>query len=177
MAVKLNLLPQGAGITGELGKTLKLTRMLGVIAVAFFLVFTIGISAFFVLSTLTLKNLNSDLDSLKSQISTQEATEQKVVLLKDRLAKIKTALATPGALKNFDTVIPYVSGLGAGSTISTLDVSPEKVTLSLVFTTRAGVSDFTSSLSTSKNFSSAVLTSFVFNPAAGYQVNVNLTAK
>ena len=177
MAIKLNLLPPEARVTGTLGKVLNTTRMLGVIGVAFFLVFTLGISAFFILSTVTLNNLNSNLDALKSQITALQTTETQAVLLKDRIGKIKTALSLPNSVKNLDTTNPIISSLGPAASLGELDVDSQKVDLSLVFTSNVDTSAFIKSLSDSQSFTTATLTSFSYSPAGGILVGVRLIPK
>jgi hypothetical protein len=177
MAVKLNLLPQGTSVTGTLGKVLKTTKMLGVIFIAFFLIFTLGISAFLIISTISLRNLNSDIDSLKSQISTLESTEQQAVLLKDRLAKIKTALAVPSSIKNLDGANPYISNLPPTASLTELNIDPQKVDFSIQFGSSNDLSVFLRDLSDTKNFPVGVLTSYSFNPITGYLISVRLSNK
>ena len=99
MATKINLLPPGFGVTGNLGKILKAVRMVGVIGLAFFLVFGLGISIYFIVSTITFNALKSETNSLKEQVKTLQTTEQQIVLLKDRIGKINMALGLPEAIK------------------------------------------------------------------------------
>jgi Tfp pilus assembly protein PilN len=176
MAVKLNLLPQGTSISGSLGKALKLTKMLGVIAAAFFLVFALGLSALFILNTITLNRLNSDVNTLKGQITALESTEQKAVLLKDRLSKIKTALLLPSAVPNLDKVNSLVAALPPATILSELNVDPQKVDLTIRFNATGDLSTFMKSLATSKSFTSVVLTTFGYNPSSGYTVGVRLSS-
>lgn len=181
MAININLLPPGFGITGTLGKILKLTRMLGVIGLALFLFFALGISAFFISSTMTLNGLNSDNGSLKDQIKTLQSSEQQVVLLKDRIGKINTVLGLPDAIKTLNIIEPFISNLSASSSLSQLDIDPIKIDLSLQFSSTADTSAFIKSLSNmkslpdSKVFTSVVLTSFGYNPISGYLVGVSAT--
>lgn len=177
MAVKLNLLPPGVGVTGSMSKALNTTRMLGVIALAFFLLFTLGISGFFILNTVTLNNLNSDVDSLKSRLASLQTVETQTVLLKDRLGKIKTAFALPDSRKNLDAVNPLLSGLGPSATLSELNVDPAKADISLTFTSNADTSAFMSSLAGSQNFASATLTTYSFSPVGGILVGVRIVPK
>ena len=175
MANKINLLPPGINIGGSLGKILKLTRMLGVISVALFLIFALGISVYLIISTITMNGLNSETDSLKVQVKALESTEQQVVLLKDRIGKINIALAQPEALKNLDDVEPFISGLGPSTSLSQLDIDPQKVDLSLNFKSTLDTSTFIKSLSDSNTFKSIVLMSFGYYPTSGYSVSVSLT--
>lgn len=164
-------------MTGTLGKALKTTKMLGVIAIAFFLVFTLAISAFFILSTITLGSLNSDNDSLKAQVSALQSTETQVVLLKDRVGKIKTALNVPSAIKNLDSVTPFVSSLGPTASLNELDVDSQKVDFSVLFASTADLSTFLKTLTNSTTFTSEVMTSFGYSPTSGYLLGVRLTGK
>lgn len=177
MAVKLNLLPPGVGVAGRVGKLLKIAKMLGVIAVAFFLIFTLGISALFILNTSTLNQLNSDVDSLKSKIVSLESTEQQAVLLKDRVGKIKLVLGFPSAIGNLDKVNSFVASLPPTATLSELDVDPQNVDFSVQFTSINDLSTFLRTLADTKLFPSGVLTSFGFNPATGYALSVRLANK
>lgn len=177
MAIKLNLLPPETRATGTLAKVLNTTRMLGVIGIAFFLVFTLGISAFFILSTVTLNGLNSNIGSLKSQIAALETTETQVVLLKDRIGKINTALNLPNSIKNLDVVNPVISNLSPSTSLSELDVDTQKVDISMIFTSNADTSAFIKSLSDSQNFKTATLTTFSYSPGGGILVGVRLIPK
>lgn len=175
MATKINLLPPGFGVTGELGKILKVARMLGVIGAALFLIFGLGISIFFIISTITFNGLKSQTDSLKTQIKALQETEQQMVLLKDRIGKISTALGFPEAIKNLDAIDPFISNLSPSASLNQLEIDPQKIELSLQFRSTADTSAFVKSLSESKDFTSVILTSFGYDPTNGYTVGVNIT--
>lgn len=177
MAVKLNLLPPEYTTTKGLGSLLKATRALGIISIAVFIVFTLGVSAFFVISTLTLKNLNSDLDSLKGQISSQEKSEQQIVLLKDRLSKIKSIIGTEDASNVLSDVNPYVTGLPTDSTLGELDLDSLSADFSVTFRSNSNLSAFMSQISQVKEFQNVRLTSFAYNPESGYTIGVSLERK
>lgn len=177
MAINLNLLPPEYGTLGNLGKILKVTRALGVIAMALFFVFALGVSGFFIASTIAINNLNSDVGALKSQVVAQQTSEQQIVLVKDRIGKIKTVLAKPDALKNLAAVNPYVSGLTPSTTLSDLSVDSDKVAFSLVFKNNADLTNFMSQISQDKNFGSVELTSFTFNSTSGYSVEITTATK
>ena len=187
MVIRINLLPPGFGVTGNLGKVLKLARMLGVIGAAFFLVFGLGISTFFIVSTITFNGLKSETDSLKAQIKALQETEQQVVLLKDRIGKINAALGLPEAIKNLDAIEPFISNLSSSASLNELDIDAQKIDLSLQFRSSADTSAFIKSLSDTKSlsdmkslpdskvFTSVVLTSFGYDPTNGYTVSVRMT--
>lgn len=177
MAIKMNLLPPEYGATKGLGKLLKSVRTLGIVSIAVFLVFALGISAFFIISSVTLNNLNSNLDSLKVQITSQQASEQQIVLLKDRLAKIKLALNSPSANKNLAAIYPYVSGLPGDASLSEFKLDSTKADITVVFRSNDQLTSFLQKLGGSKDFNSVSLTSFVYSPESGYSVGISAGQK
>jgi len=175
MATKINLLPPGFGVTGNLGKILKAVRMVGVIGLAFFLVFGLGISIYFIVSTITFNALKSETNSLKEQVKTLQTTEQQIVLLKDRIGKINMALGLPEAIKNLDAIEPFISNLSSSASLNQLEIDAQKIDLSFQFRSTADTSAFIKSLSDMKDFRSVVLTSFGYDSTNGYTVGISIT--
>ena len=175
MATKINLLPPGFGVTGNLGKILKAVRMVGVIGLAFFLVFGLGISIYFIVSTITFNALKSETNSLKEQVKTLQTTEQQIVLLKDRVGKINMALGLPEAIKNLDAIDPFISNLSSSASLNQLEIDAQKIDLSFQFRSTADTSAFIKSLSDMKDFRSVVLTSFGYDSTNGYTVGISIT--
>ena len=172
MPIKLNLLPAEYVVSGALGRILKTTRSLGVIFLAAFLIFVFGLGAFFVVSTLQLRNAAGSEADLKSQIATEEQSEQKIVLLKDRLKKIKTTLALPSSTKNLENLDPFISSIGGGATLTELAVDSGKADVSINFKNNSDLSAFLGNIDTIKTFKSVIMTTFGFNPASGYLVSL-----
>src|SRR3989344_6948892 len=175
MATKINLLPPGFGVTGNLGKILKAVRMVCVIGLAFFLVFGLGISIYFIVSTITFNALKSETNSLKEQVKTLQTTEQQIVLLKDRIGKINMALGLPEAIKNLDAIEPFISNLSSSASLNQLEIDAQKIDLSFQFRSTADTSAFIKSLSDMKDFRSVVLTSFGYDSTNGYTVGISIT--
>ncbi len=174
MAVKMNLLPPEYAVGKGLSRVLKTTRMLGVVALAVFIIFALGLTGFFVFSSLTLRGLTVENDNLKSQITALSASEQKMVLLKDRLKKIKALQVMASSIKNLNSVDPIIAGVGGNITLTELAIDPQKVDISVLIRSNNDLTVFLQSLKTSGVFKSVVLTSFGFNPASGYLANIRL---
>lgn len=175
MAVNLNLLPPELAVSKSLGRVLKTLRALGVISIAVFLVFAVGLGIFFIISTISLGNLNSSISQHESQISAQESSEQQIIILKDRIAKISQAKSTPSALKtvtNFDTLL---TNLSPDSTISQFNADSSKADISMGFKSNPDLTSFLQAVTTSKLFKSVILSSFGYGPNQGYSVGVTLT--
>jgi hypothetical protein len=177
MAVKLNLLPTDYTLTGSLGNIVKALRPLNTILLALFLIMTIGMGGFFIFGSIFLKDLNTQNSNLESQIQTQSTAQQQIVLLKDRLAKIKLVQATPEASKNLTKTDPLLTLVSGNSLLTELDVDPLKTTASVVFRSNTDLVNFLKTVGSSEAYKSISLGSFNYNPGVGYQVSLTLLNK
>jgi len=177
MAVKLNLLPPELAVDKNLGAALKITRSLGIISLAAFILFVVGVSGFFIFDSITLKNLNTDVNTLTSQISVQSTSEQQIVLLKDRIKKISSIQSTPTSLSNLIAIDPFLSNLSSTATIGELNVDSQKMNLLVNFKSNDDLSNFLKNMSNSGVFKTVTLTSFGLNPSSGYSVGTSIQIK
>jgi hypothetical protein len=173
MAVNLNLLPPELAVSKNLGRALKTLRALGVIGVAAFLIFAVGLGILFIVSTINLNGLNTNVNQLKSQVSAQEASEQQIIILKDRIAKIVEAKAVPSALKTIVNVDAFLSDLSPDSTINQFNAGSTKADISMSFKSNADLTSFLQAVSVS-SFKSVILSSFSYSPSQDYSVGVSL---
>lgn len=177
MAVKLNLLPPDYSLSAPVRQTIKMVKSLSVILLGLFIVMTSGIGAFLIISSISLKNLSAENESLKVQIQEQSTVQQQVVLLKDRLSQIKTVQAMPSAIDNLNKIIP-VSNLVTGSSyISELSVDTQKTSASIVFRSNSDLTNFFKSISENEDYSSITLGTFNYSPIVGYQISLSFTNK
>lgn len=174
MAVTLNLMPQELVVTGSWGKILKTLRMLNVILLSGFLIFALGVAAFFIFSSLSLRSMTAQEDSLKAEIATQVTVEQQIVLLKDRIAKIKKVQTLPSSAGNLDKLSPLLGSTGQNSSLSELDVDPKKIDVSIIFKTNSDLSNFMKNVLPESAFKNVSLSSFSFSPVSGYLAAFNM---
>lgn len=177
MAIKLNLLPPELAVDKRTGGILKSLRSFNLVLIAIFIIFTIGLSVYFVFTSVMLKNKVASVDSLKGKIRTLQTSEQQIVLLKDRIKKITLAQNKPSAIKNLDLTNPVLSALSGNSQITEMDVDVGKIVFLISFKTTADLTNFFENLSKSTAFKSATLSSFGFNPLTGYLAGVTVVPK
>lgn len=94
---EINLLPQELKPNGsilKIAKNLKSIALLGVVVVFLSVIFSFG--AFFFLDNKVTTSINKQ-ENLKQQIKALEKTEQRIVLLKDRLGKLNSISKKPRA--------------------------------------------------------------------------------
>ncbi|HUC94560.1 MAG TPA: hypothetical protein VMR19_00950 [Candidatus Saccharimonadales bacterium] len=177
MAVKLNLLPPELSVSKSLGNLLKTVRVLGVIGIAAFLVFTIGIVAYFIFSTYSLNGDNANLTKLKGQVTAQQQSEQQIVLLKDRIDKISAILKPANSLSNLTAVEPTLSVLSDTASINQMAINSTSVDLSVTIQTNSDLSSYLKAFESSDAFVTLNLTSFNLSPKTGYSVEITATKK
>ena len=154
-----------------------MVRMLGVISLGLFIVFGLGIGAIFIFSSIQFNNLKNQNNSLSTQIASLQTTETQLVLLKDRISKVKVAENLPSALQNMTNFQPIESSLNGNSRMSELDVNSSKITASIVLASNSDLFSFMKTLGSLNKFSNVTLTSFSYNPAVGYLVGLSLSSK
>jgi len=174
MPIKLNLLPPELMVSKSLGSTLKTIRALGIIAISLFVIMALGMTAFFVISRITLVNLNSKVEALKTNIKAQETSEQQVFLLKDRLAKLEILENNATAVVNLSSIEPFIARISPPSTLTQLVISPTAIDISANIQTNSVLTNFLDSLRSSKAFKSVVLSSISLNPIIGYSLELNI---
>lgn len=168
----LNLLPPELSVSKDLNGLLKTLRALGVIAIAAFLIFGIGVAAFFIISTISLNGINANVVRLTGQVSAQQKSEQQIFLVKDRIAKIITIQQFPDSLPNLAAIDTFLSSLSENSSVNEISIDPAAVTLSVNLKTNSDLSTFLESLQSSGVFQSIIITSFNLNTASGYALEI-----
>lgn len=124
-----------------------------------------------------MKDLNSANDELRNQIQSQQMAQQQVVLLKDRLEKIKKVYLKPNANKSLTALDPMINSLPLGVTVSELSIDTEKTSLLLTFLRTSDLAIFLDGLDNETNFTSIVMDSFDYSPKEGYSVGLSFIPK
>lgn len=177
MAVKLNLLPQDHIVSGSLSKILKIVRPANIILLFLFLILALGISGYFILSSLTLKDLNTSKTELTNQINSQEKAQQQVILLKDRLAKIKIILTNTQLNYNLKTVEPLLTNIADTDELSELSLDPQKTDIKLVFKSNSFLKTFLDNLANQEAFAAIIMETFNYTPQNGYSFELSFAHK
>jgi hypothetical protein len=173
MPVKLNLLPQEFLVSKSLNSVLKTVRAMNVILSVAFIIFALGVGGYFLISRNTLNSTESKVDQLKTQVLAQESSEQQLILLKDRLAKISTVGSSQGTLKSIDNVDALLNGLSTNTSIEQMDAGSSKIDLSVIIKSNADLTKFMGNVADTNSFKSITLTSFGYSPLTGYALGLS----
>jgi Tfp pilus assembly protein PilN len=177
MPEKLNLLPQNLQISKSLEKILKAIRAFNVIFIVTFAIFCLGAGGFFIYSRLTLGNIQTNNTQLESQIKAQEDSEQKLILLKDRLAKISSIKSTPTSVKNTTNLGSLLVNMSPSTIMNKASVSPTGIEISFAVGSNEDLTALFQNIRSSTMFKLVDLSSFGYAAGAGYAVGLTLTTK
>ena len=177
MPVNISLLPPELTVSKNLNNLLKTLKALGVIGVAAFLFFGIGVGVFFITSSISLNNISANVAKLKGQVSAQQKSEQQIILLKDRIAKANSVYALPSSLPDLAAIEPYLANLSVSTSINQMTFETGSIGLSVNLKTNSDLGTFIESLRSSSIFKSVSLSSFSYSPSSGYSVEVTAVRK
>lgn len=172
MPAKINLLPVELGISREsiqANSTLK--KIIVGVASVFLLGSFFGIGYFLILTN----QLNSEAtknNNLKQSIKALEATEQRILLVKDRARKAGIILGTASASGNLSKMGKILASLPADITLDEAGVDSSQGTFSVFSANSSGVISFLNALTNSGSYTQVFLKNFSFNPVRGYLITI-----
>jgi hypothetical protein len=178
MSVKydLNLLPENLQISKNLGNFLKTARALGIIFMVAFVIFAVSVGGVFVFSKINLTKIQTNVEQLKNEVKSRESSEQQLVLLKDRLAKITSVRSSSNTIKKVMGVNSLFANISPSSSLSQANISSSKIDVSMVIGTNEDLTTIMQNLKNTKDFGSVTLTSLNLGPG-GFALTVNLKDK
>lgn len=172
MPVKINLLPVDLGLSREsiqANSTIK--KIIIGVASVFLLGSFLGIGYFLILSNQLSAEVARN-NNLKQSIKNLEATEQKILLVKDRARKAGVVLGSASASANLSKMGKILSALPSDITLDEAGVDASQGTFSVLSTNSAGVISFLNALTNSAFYEQVFLKSFSYKPATGYLITV-----
>lgn len=172
----INLLPTDFAPTGRVVQFANLLRSAIIVGFVFFAMLVLTLIGIFVFNSISLQNAISRQNQLKDSIKAQEATEQKLVLVKDRLGRAKEILGQENTSDQAQKLEQLLAGL-ADVSLTQSEIVAGKSELNFLATTPSGLTNLLARLKTSGLFEKITLSSFNFNPTTGYQVNITATKK
>jgi Tfp pilus assembly protein PilN len=115
----------------------------------------------------------SEHERLKTEIRALEATEQRLILVKDRLTKIESVYGTNDAeeeISAFETVSSFAT---EGVFVNDLDIQKDSLAVSLTASSLSELTRFTGNLVRLGGFNKIILNSMEFDPEEGYVVSLS----
>jgi len=171
-AASINLLPIELSPQSGAAKTANLFKRIAIVYGAIVVVFLIGAGAFILLMSVQSSSIKNQNAALTARITTLEAAEQKTVLIRDRLEKIKGVIAgSVGMEKNLVNLSNVISILPSGVAIASAEVDSTRTKFTVSGSSSQEIAVFLSSLVAQKIYPNLILKTFSFNPGSGYVVS------
>lgn len=170
--VTINLLPKDLTPKESLVKlanTLKRASIIGFIAL---IVLALALLGGFAVLSRQLTTSSDDQSSLKSKIVALETTEQRLVLVKDRLERIDHVFAIDTASDEIEQLDKLTDLLPEGVTLLEVTLSPASSMVNISATSSKTLSQFLAILLGSNIYTKVTLNSLSFNYLSGYSVSL-----
>lgn len=171
----INLLPTDLSPKGPVIKFAKTLRNIATAGFVVFVIFLIALIGFFLFTSTQLSSSTARQEQLETSIKSLEETEQRLVLVKDRLKYTKQVLGEANAADGLGQLKALLLSLPESASISQIDVAKDKVELTLLVTDSLGVTQSLTTLTAAGLYEKIVLLSFGFNPSTGYFVSLELS--
>jgi hypothetical protein len=169
---EINLLPQEmkpSGLIIKLSANLKKAAFLGVLILLISVSLSLGTYIFF--SQRVSASLSNQ-EELKNQIKALERTEQRLVLVKDRLEKINFLNRQPRANDEVEK-LNFVTGLFPQDTfVERIDLEKNNAKIAISSTNLDNIATYLASVISSGKYVQINLVSLEFNPLQGYIVEL-----
>lgn len=167
----INLLPTEKKQSKDTQRSVQLlTRIAIAVGVIVIIEGIAGVAALYFLNT-KLTQVQQKHDSTVAQISALEATEQGLVLVKDRLQKVQTVLADRATYTNLEKLNKVVNGLTPDTAkLDKIELTSSGSKLTLGSTNSNELKNLVNQMGDSSIFSSSVIRSLSFSPLSGFEI-------
>jgi len=170
---EINLLPQ------ELKpdvKVLKLSKSLRNLALVAIILFVFSLVLFFVSSYFIdyrISVVSAKQKDLESQIKAMEKTEQRLVLIKDRLNKIGTIVENPRANDEVIRLSSVTSLFPDNTFVEEIELEKNNAVVAILAENLDTVASYLATVISSGNFSKINLAYLKFDPEEGYKIGIS----
>ena len=172
----INLLPDDFSSKG-VAKVARIIKKILIPVFAVFFISAAAMSGIIIVLNSNLKRITNNQEILTSSIKNLEKTERGMLLLQERLSKIKNILANDPSKGKITQNLQDVLGRSSGVTVSEIKLIADKINLEVKAATSDQVGQFLSQVLEDPLFQEVVLTDFTFSQEGGYSLGLDLTTK
>lgn len=173
---KINLIPQELAVPAKTVKLASIINRISTIAVVIliFTIFTFGGLIYYFSNQNS--NENKRVESLKSKVLSLSANEQRMILAKDRLAKISIVQkdrSVDDELSRFKKFSDIAMASG-GISINEANLASKGTETSVLVNNSSILSSFLKPLATLPDYKRIIISSLSYNPSIGFLLNIKL---
>lgn len=171
---KINLVPADLRVSPKTLKYASFLYKISTVLAIFLIMAAIGLAGAFLYFSSRVKTITQEVDNLKQEVVSLEGSEQKLILTKDRLARINEIKALSSAeegLTKFQEIKNYIASSDEAR-IADVSINKDKVEGSVFSKSSSTLGSFLASVANSNIFKSVVLSSLGYNKVSGYAVGL-----
>lgn len=177
MKKQINLIPAEMAVSPKTVKLQKIITKLFISLTIILLLSIVTLAFFLIYYNSNLRTTLSENEVLKSRILTLEASEQKLVLAKDKLSKVKSIMSNDTIDKEFDNFkkfqnILLETNVSSSSAYSESVIAPDKTEISIAIPDINSLSNLLGSISRLSDYNKIFLSSLGFNLKTGYLLSL-----
>lgn len=170
IAKTINFIPSEMAVPAKSVKLAKVLNKMSIVGVILLILTTVLAIFFFVLFSIELKKVDSSIIALKNEVSSLEKTEQKLILVKDKLGKISYVQSLDSAeneIIEFQKLNDIVNS-ASDSSLTEINIDLNKTEVSLTSANSDSLSSVLGLFSTIKDYGKIILTSLGLNQTSGF---------
>ena len=173
--MSINLLPEEFKPKGYILDLSRTVRKFAMVVVVFFLVVgLLALGSYFLLSYRINASIANQ-EGLKNQIKTLEQTEQKIVLVQDRLTKIKEIKSKSSIVEEIGTLESVLEKVGENVAVSQVELKPSVAKVVVSAGSSINLTRFLGDLNSSNMYSRVVMESLDYSATDGYEMNLSIS--
>jgi len=170
----INLLPQELKPKGYAIKLSRSLRKIGVVFLVVFLIVSIFAAGSFAILSIRIRDSNNRQSKLKTEIRAQEQTEQKLILVQDRISKVTSILSSGDSREEVGVLKDVISILPPEMAITKVNLTDSKAEITVFATSSLYLTRFLAQVINS-NYQNIELVSFSYRDAlGGYEVELGI---
>lgn len=172
----INLLPADVRPKESVVKTSRIVKKLIIVVFSLFILSISVFGATYYRNLRKLKTTAGRISDLKTSISALEQTEQKLVLVKDRLSKISDVLSMPSVVGEIEILKDINDLSNSKIVIDTASLSVDNVMFTINVSDSETLVNLFSDLSNKKNYDSVEITSINYNAETGFNIGMRISS-
>lgn len=176
---KINLIPSDMAVPAEAVKIAKVISKVSIVLVIVLILVSLSVAGLFIYFNNNLLAHSAKVESLKSKVTSLSQNEQKMVLAKDRLAKInivQNAKSVNNEVDRFKEFSDIVS-TSIDSNITEANLNTKGTEVTILSKSVTSLSEFIKPITLIKNYKTIILSSLSLNPVNGFTLTFNLSTE
>lgn len=169
-----NLLPKESASSKEATKIHKALKRMAIASVVIFILASVVGGGTFLYFSNSLSTLKMEESNLKNNVENLQATEGRLVILKDRLSKIQNIVSQRQIEETFAKHKFIVEELPEGTSYKGTDLELASSTLTIGSDSSLSVKELEDILRAQTKFTSLTLLSLSYNPFTGYEMKFDV---